>query len=775
MATGKQGLFVVVWEWENKQRRWRPYSPEVTQLLERAYSKNLRSVYLGDSDPALKNYCVHLPQMEQTCKASGELVKIRRNFYPQSSPAGQGAVWQWAGDVIGDWHVYDMCVQCVIEESWGSGAQSVDMSHTFRLCPYVINFCNLTQMNSRTGFIRSIRRIQQAAYPVGKPPVVPQQSQPGSGPSGSMIAGGSSNISNPVNTSSAPTLAPGANASGARPRRRDSRDDMDMFTSDMKPRTLMTKVFGRNHGSSSSRGINMNSPPVNMGDGHLAGDQKMGREDASPPKPMPRFNAPPVPKPRTNVPPPRNSQFQPSHDQHQPLNDHQHNQRQLLLDDQEDPRILRNESAMGKFGSNHTLDSDCSSINSGRRPSVDTTSTYLSLESFTVDDDLGQDSRYHNPVETGPVVDKLVHVDSDECMEDDVFNDQEVCNVMSGAASHSSPPRAPSPLPHHHSHQMPHHEQNQSSSQQQSHFLPITAAQPGSDLGLQYNSVKRKYTGKPASPGHSHMASSGDGGNDSTMPNTRYHSQHHHSDYKPQHRSRAPIAAEDQLLVQHTNVVQSPPDEMCSICMWSLQEPSGFSDEDEAVGVASRMAGFGSDGVVRLVLCDHLFHLACVRQMVKNSPQYLECPNCKTLHGEKHGNQPNGHMNVTTVSHSLPGYPNCGTIQITYNISSGIQGPDHPRPGRPYHAIGFPRMAYLPNNQKGKTVLKMLKEAWRRRLVFTIGTSVTTGIQDAVTWNEIHHKTEWTNFNGHGYPDPSYLDNTLKELARHGVTETTLV
>lgn len=55
---------------------------------------------------------------------TGERVKVRRNFYPQSSPAGQGAVWQWKGDAAGDWHVYDMLVQCIIEESWATVSYS---------------------------------------------------------------------------------------------------------------------------------------------------------------------------------------------------------------------------------------------------------------------------------------------------------------------------------------------------------------------------------------------------------------------------------------------------------------------------------------------------------------------------------------------------------------------------------------------------------------------------------------------------------------------------
>lgn len=72
-------------------------------------------------------------------------------------------------------------------------------------------------------------------------------------------------------------------------------------------------------------------------------------------------------------------------------------------------------------------------------------------------------------------------------------------------------------------------------------------------------------------------------------------------------------------------------------------------------------------------------------------------------------------------------------------------------------------------------VLELLKVAWKRRLIFTVGTSNTTGETDTVVWNEIHHKTEMDrNLTGHGYPDPNYLQNVLAELAAQGVTEDCL-
>ncbi|XP_042881862.1 probable E3 ubiquitin-protein ligase DTX2 isoform X2 [Penaeus japonicus] len=832
MATAKQGLYVVVWEWENKQRRWRPYPPDVTQQLERAHSKNLRSVFLGDSDPALSNYSVNLSTMQQECKITKVIVNVRRHFYPQSSPAGQGAVWQWSGDKPGDWHMYDMCVQCIIEESWASGAQTVDLSKAYPMCPYVINFCNLTQMNSRTNFIRSIRRVQQASYPVGKPPVTPQQSR--------QVQGASCSTSNATNNN---RVKPGTSTGTDRPRRRGSRGDDDFTMADAKPRNFLNKMFGR--GNSGNSGPNGNtkggllSPNSDHGNSRGGMNAWNGSNGASPPKPMPRTTLsspvasnPPVPKPRTSVPYSKPVQLQHYHQQHEnqhhqhqqhQLQQHQHQQhhehhhqqhqhhphhhhlhhqsqlqKQLLQqqhqqqpqrhcqqypDDREDwgdmSRILRNDSGVGRFGSSHTLDSDCSSLQSGRRPSLDTISTYLSQDSCNVEDDTSHMTRYHNQDESKFVQD-LIQVDvPEENMDDDVFDeDEEVREVMRGGAGQVSPALLHSSSPPIHSQQVHQRQMSHSQvpSQQHCQFMPIAAAKNGSDLSMQQNGVKRKRTGERATPGHPRMDDGDDVDNCQDIPIYANHNQRRPSHQKAQYGSRAPIAAEDRLLVQYTQSVDLPPDETCSICMWSLQESSGYSDdENEGASNAMHLGGLRRYRVVSLTLCGHLFHQACIREMAKSSPHFLECPNCKTLHGEKLGNQPPGRMTVTEVQRSLPGHSGCNTIQISYNIQSGIQGPEHPHPGRPYSAIGFPRVAYLPNNAKGKKVLSLLKEAWNRRLIFTVGTSVTTGMQDAVTWNEIHHKTEWNNSSGHGYPDPNYLDNILIELAAHGVTETTLV
>uniref|UniRef100_H2ZVB8 E3 ubiquitin-protein ligase n=1 Tax=Latimeria chalumnae TaxID=7897 RepID=H2ZVB8_LATCH len=216
--------------------------------------------------------------------------------------------------------------------------------------------------------------------------------------------------------------------------------------------------------------------------------------------------------------------------------------------------------------------------------------------------------------------------------------------------------------------------------------------------------------------------------------------------------------------------VKNPPDEDCSICMERLVTSSSYEETVSYKGVKPEMVG-------KLSRCGHMYHLLCLVEMYINGNKdgSLQCPTCKAIYGEKTGTQPPGKMKFHIIPHSLPGHHESKTIRIIYDVPAGIQGPEHPNPGKKFTARGFPRHCYLPDSEKGRKVLKLLIVAWDRRLIFTIGTSNTTGESDTVVWNEIHHKTEFgSNLSGHGYPDPNYLDNVLAELSAQGVNEDSL-
>lgn len=128
-------------------------------------------------------------------------------------------------------------------------------------------------------------------------------------------------------------------------------------------------------------------------------------------------------------------------------------------------------------------------------------------------------------------------------------------------------------------------------------------------------------------------------------------------------------------------------------------------------------------------------------------------------------------MNVVRLpkgSCPLSGYENVGTIRVDYNFPSGVQGPEHPNPGVPYS--GTSRSGYLPDNAEGQEILRLFQLAFDRRLMFTVGRSVTTGDDNTVVWGGIHHKTSTsggpTSF---GYPDPTYFERVKAELAAKGV------
>ena len=139
-------------------------------------------------------------------------------------------------------------------------------------------------------------------------------------------------------------------------------------------------------------------------------------------------------------------------------------------------------------------------------------------------------------------------------------------------------------------------------------------------------------------------------------------------------------------------------------------------------------------------------------------------------------------MTYKVIPKGISGYEDYHAIQITYNMSSGIQDKRHPYPGSPFYAIGFPKIAFLPDTELGRHVLKLLEKAFNQQLTFTLTTQ--RGSNDAmVTWNNsIGHKTEFgpvitgstssdhQTGSKHSYPDPAYLEDVARQLSRLGIT-----
>ncbi|XP_036955137.1 probable E3 ubiquitin-protein ligase DTX3 isoform X2 [Acanthopagrus latus] len=93
---------------------------------------------------------------------------------------------------------------------------------------------------------------------------------------------------------------------------------------------------------------------------------------------------------------------------------------------------------------------------------------------------------------------------------------------------------------------------------------------------------------------------------------------------------------------------------------------------------------------------------------------------------------------------------------------------EHPNPGQPYE--GASRTAYLPDSPDGRSILILLRQAFDQRLIFTVGRSTTSGRNNIVTWNDIHHKTSTHGGPTHfGYPDPDYLSRVRDELTVKGI------
>uniref|UniRef100_A0A8C5Q5P8 E3 ubiquitin-protein ligase n=1 Tax=Leptobrachium leishanense TaxID=445787 RepID=A0A8C5Q5P8_9ANUR len=203
----------------------------------------------------------------------------------------------------------------------------------------------------------------------------------------------------------------------------------------------------------------------------------------------------------------------------------------------------------------------------------------------------------------------------------------------------------------------------------------------------------------------------------------------------------------EEIIKQFLQKVKIPSVEDCVMCLRPLAERE----------------------IGRLYRCSHTLHVRCLASLYKDGT--LRCPTCRTLYGRKLGSQPPGKMSYHLIPYSLPGYDDCQTIRIIYHVAPGIQGAGQPNPGMKFSAPDFPLRCYLPNTEKGREVLRLLIEAWDHRLLFPIQPSRVPGVPDSVSATRIPLKTEFgSNLTGKGFPDSQYLNSVLRQLRDWGMT-----
>jgi deltex-like protein len=149
--------------------------------------------------------------------------------------------------------------------------------------------------------------------------------------------------------------------------------------------------------------------------------------------------------------------------------------------------------------------------------------------------------------------------------------------------------------------------------------------------------------------------------------------------------------------------------------------------------------------------CGHVFHADCIAPWLKQSPR---CPNCNTWVQRPTGTCPDGTMDIAIEKAPVGGHEACGchTYVVRYSIPSGTQHSVHSSPGMPFY--GTERVTYVPTCSQGQELMELLCKMFTYRMVFMVGTSLSTGHSDSVIWSgRIHHKTVKNGGGEHAFPD----------------------
>uniref|UniRef100_A0A182Q4P1 E3 ubiquitin-protein ligase n=1 Tax=Anopheles farauti TaxID=69004 RepID=A0A182Q4P1_9DIPT len=647
---------VVVWEHQLRRPRvWLPYSPSVTQHLERAYSKNLTRVLLKDADPELEIYEVDLMKMCQTEQLMGTVTNVRRCLYPPNSPAAQGIRWEWYSDNRKQmWHRFPLDIQALIEQAWANGEPGLELQKFEYQVPFTIDFATMTQTSHfQQGRVQHpVRRQTQAPYPMLKV-ALPLESGPGhSACPGPSVGNGR------ANNGAGGTVGQQAGGAGSSTGGQNTG----------KLSQILHNIFGSKSNNQSNDGQQQRHQHQHQ---H---QQQQHPQQPPPPQQSQPLHASTASAAQTSalaVLQHGTGSYQPSTSQRPSTSQSAQRNQDAFASVRSKQRIRTPEQSgtfhRAQFGSGV----DTTGSHAGRRPSVDTVSTYLSHESQA------SSGRQHLDSWDGDILNSSMG--SDEVFMPPAANEPPERRYAQMAATHpQEPPATSSPL------------------------CPV-----------------------------------GNGTGALCVVN---------------------VTLESKAIAKFVHVADPPRWPRAQPCPMCLEELRPDSSKVNVV----------------LTRCRHQMHLDCLNNLLLKQRRtdpwlkqyYIECPTCMSVYGVKYGNQPHGTMCCELVA-TVPGNTPTAVHKITFNFTSGLQGYQHPNPGKPFFAVGFPRHCFLPNTSLGMKMVYYLDVAFKRRLLFTIGRSVTTGSDDVVMWTHPEYMSQLTTM----FPDPEIVDRCLQQLVHLGVTD----
>ncbi|XP_031440756.1 E3 ubiquitin-protein ligase DTX4a isoform X2 [Clupea harengus] len=787
---------VVVWEWLNEHGRWRPYSPAVSHHIEAVIRSDPRgsSVVLGQVDSRLSPYIIDLHSMHQFRQDTGTLRPVRRSFYDPTSAPGHGWLWEWEND-SGSWTAYDTEVSIAIQAARDRNQPWLDLS-PLGFC-YLIDLQTMTQFNRQTQRRRRIQRRSDLAYPLVTGPL-PRAWGSGMGAGG---GGGGGGVGGEGGGGAGRFGGAGGGLLGVGVSGVVSRGNGSAYPSGALPASAITSL-----GQPCSCQQCMLVLGVKTGFGGGGGAHTLGRKPP-PPLPPPIQTKPPSPK---SGPPQRGYSYSLTLPHPMSLSRVLAPHRNSMLVSSGGGMGMGMGLGMGGVGTNSSNGGFAHSLSllGAATAGLSLSSTPASSSALPSSSSFSRPPPPPMPPPMPPPPPPSVSTTTSSGMPTIPPVSAPTTATGASGASVSTVTAAASggggqalistvtscaptpsarvlgPVSSACAAPLPPRSSLAGLSRPALQRIAMAQSRALIASGVPTVPVKNLNGSSPVHPALAGitgilMSAAGLPVCLTRPPKLVLHPPPvSKSDIKPvpglghccrkttKKQARKGRTSEE-VVKRYLQKVRNPPEEDCTICMEALSGPSGY--KGPGVGGISRVESVG-----RLALCGHQYHLQCLVAMYNNGNKdgSLQCPTCKTIYGVKTGNQPPGKMEYHVIPHSLPGHPDCKTIRIIYNIPPGIQGPEHPNPGKPYTARGFPRHCYLPDTEKGRMVLRLLLVAWDRRLIFSVGTSSTTGESDTVIWNEVHHKTEFgSNLTGHGFPDPGHLDNVLEELRAQGITE----